>query len=224
MHVVITGVVLRHNGRTDIPPLIEIAKVSFNANLSGLLANKVTVSSVRLDGLQIHTPPRQPGGKPLIHRTDVDLAKKFPIVIGEVIADDAVIVPLPKDPAATAHPFYVHHLHMNNFRFDQPADFHAILTNPKPRGEIDCVGKFGPWDAEEPSLTPVDAKFDFENADLGTLKGLSGILSSKGKFTGSTRLSGSGRRDGYARLCASNREPSCSVAHGVFGDCGWNEW
>ena len=184
VHVVITGVVLRHNARTDIPPLIEIAKVSFNANISGLLAKKVTVSSVRLDGLQIHTPPRHAGGPPLIHGTDADLAKKFPIVIGEVIADDAVIVPLPKDPAATAHPFYIHHLHMNNFRFDQPADFHAILTNPKPRGEIDCVGKFGPWDAEEPSLTPVDAKFKFEHADLGTLKGLSGILSSQGKFKG----------------------------------------
>ncbi len=35
MHVVIMGVVLRHNGRMDVPPLIEIAKVSFNANLRG---------------------------------------------------------------------------------------------------------------------------------------------------------------------------------------------
>ena len=184
VHVVITGVVLRHNGRTDVPPLIEIAKVSFSANISGLLANKVTVSSVHLDGLQIRTPPRQTGGPPLIHGTDLDLTKKFPIVIGEIIADDAVIVPLPKNPALTAHPFYIHHLHMKNFRFDQPADFHAILTNPKPRGEIDCVGKFGPWDAEEPSRTPVEAKFDFEHADLSTLKGLSGFLSSKGKFKG----------------------------------------
>ena len=61
VHVVITGVVLRHNGRTDIPPLIEIAKVSFYGNISGLLANKVTVSSVRLEGLRIRTPPRETG-------------------------------------------------------------------------------------------------------------------------------------------------------------------
>jgi hypothetical protein len=184
VHVVIDDVVMRHNGRTDVPPLIEVAKVSFYANISGLLQDKVTVSSVRLDGLQIHTPPRRPGGPPLIQRTDADLAKNFPIVIGEVIADDAVIVQLPKDPSRTTHPFYIHHLQMENFRFDQPADFHAILTNPAPRGEIDCVGKFGPWDGEQPSETPVDAKFDFEHADLGTLKGLSGLLSSKGKFKG----------------------------------------
>jgi hypothetical protein len=184
VHVVITGVVLRHNGRTDIPPLIEIAKVSFYANATGLLAHKVTVSTVHLEGLQIHTPPRQTGGPPLIHGTDADLAEKFPIVIGEMIADDAVLVPLPKNPALTAHPFYIHHLDMHNFRFDQPADFHAILTNPKPRGEIDCIGKFGPWDAEEPGRTRVEAKFDFEHADLGTLKGLSGFLSSKGRFKG----------------------------------------
>jgi len=184
VHVVITGVVLRHNGRTDIPPLIEVAKVSFYANISGLLANKVTVSSVRLEGLQIRTPPRETGGPPLIQGTDANLEEKFPIVIGEMIADDAVLVPLPKNPALTAHPFYIHHLRMHDFGFNQPADFHAILTNPKPRGEIECIGKFGPWDAEEPSLTPVEATFDFEHADLATLKGLSGMLSSKGKFKG----------------------------------------
>jgi len=184
VHVVITDLVLRHNGRTDVAPLIQIAKASFNANVSGLLAPKVTVSTLHLEGLKINTPPREPGAPSLIHGTNTDLVKKYPFTIGKVVADNAVLTPLPKDPAMTTHPFYIHHLELHNFSFDQPADFHAILANPKPRGEIDCIGKFGPWDAEEPSRTPVDAKFTFEHADLGTLKGLSGILSSKGKFKG----------------------------------------
>jgi hypothetical protein len=184
VHVVVTGVVLRHNGRTDIPPLIQIRRVSFDASISGLLANKVTVDSVHLEGLQIQTPPRNSGGPPLIHATDTNLAEKFPVVIGEIIADDATLVPLPADPSKTPRPFLIHHLEMHNFRFDQAADFHAILTNPKPRGEIDCVGKFGPWQADDPSRTPVDATFKFEHADLSTLKGLTGFLSSTGKFKG----------------------------------------
>jgi hypothetical protein len=184
VHVVVTELVLRHNGRTDILPLIEIRKLSLNASLWELLGKRISVSSVRLEGLQIHTPPRGTGGKPLFNATDTDLATKYPVVIHDVIADDAVLVPLPKDPTKIPHPFYLHHVEVHNFRFDQPADFHAILTNPKPLGEIDCVGQFGPWQADEPSATPVDAKFAFDHADFRTLKGLSGFLSSKGKFKG----------------------------------------
>lgn len=184
VHVVATGVVLRFKGRTDLPPLIEIRKISMAASLVKLLGSKVTVSDVRLEGLQIHTPPRGAGGPPLIRATETNLAEKYPVVLDEVTADDAILVPLPKDPAKMPRPFYLHHVEVRNFRFDQPAEFHATLTNPKPVGEIDCVGQFGPWHADEPSATPVQAKFSFEHADFSTLKGLSGFLSSKGRFKG----------------------------------------
>ena len=184
VHVVIGELVLRHNGRTDIAPLIEIRKLSLNASLWELLGKKINVSDVHLEGLQIHTPPRGTGGKPIFQATGTDLANKYPVVIRDVIADDAVLVPLPKDPTKIPRPFYLHHVEVHNFRFDQAADFHAILTNPKPLGEIDCVGTFGPWQADEPSATPVDAKFAFDHADFRTLKGLSGFLSSRGKFKG----------------------------------------
>src|SRR5271163_123642 len=89
LHVTITGLVLRHNGRTDIPPLIEVKTVSMYAQLAELLRPQPYISFVQLDGLQIHTPPRVPGGEPLIHKTDQDLAKKYAVLIGEVRADDA---------------------------------------------------------------------------------------------------------------------------------------
>jgi hypothetical protein len=73
---------------------------------------------------------------------------------------------------------------MNNFGFDRPAAFHALLTNPKPRGYIHCDGQFGPWRADDPSETAVSANYTFFNADLGTIKGLRGILSSTGTFSG----------------------------------------
>jgi hypothetical protein len=184
VHVIVTGVVLRHNGRTDIPPMIEIRQVTLNASLWKLLGKKIDVSSVQLDGLQIHTPPRGTGGQHLFHSTDTNLAEKYPVVIDAILADDATLVPLPKDPSKTPRPFLIHHLDIQNFRFDQPANFHAVLTNPVPRGEIDCTGQFGPWNAEEPSATAVNAKFSFEHADFKTLKGLTGFLSSKGKFKG----------------------------------------
>ena len=184
VYVVVNGLTLRHKGRTDVPPLIEIRRVSFDTSLAGILGEKFRIHRVSLEGLQIHTPPRKPGEEPLIGATDEDLAKKYPVIIDEILADDAILEPLPNGPGKTSHPFFIHHLDLRNFRFDQPASFHALLTNPTPQGEIESAGQFGPWHADDPRVTPVDAKFTFKHADLGTLKGISGILSSKGQFKG----------------------------------------
>src|SRR5271156_1425582 len=184
MHVTVTGLVLRHKGRADIPPLFEVKTVSMYAQLAGLLQPRPYISFVQLDGLRIHTPPREPGAEPLIHKTDQDLAKKYPVLIGEVRADDANIEVLRAKSDKPPREFPIHHLDLHNVSFDHPAQFHALLTNAIPKGEIDATGEFGPWQAEEPSETAGDGHYTFQNADLGTLKGLRGILSSKGQFAG----------------------------------------
>jgi hypothetical protein len=184
LRVTITGLVLRHKGRTDIPPLIQVKTVSMYAQLPELLRPRPYISFVQLDGLQIHTPPRVPGGEPLIQKTDEELAKKYPVMIGEVRADDASIEVLRAQSDRPPREFPIHHLDLHNVSFDRPAQFHALLTNVIPKGEIDSTGEFGPWQAEEPSATPADGHYIFQNADLGTLKGLRGILSSKGTFNG----------------------------------------
>ena len=184
VHVTITGLVLRHKGRTDIPPLVEVRKVSMDANIASLLRAQPHVAFVQLDGLQIHTPPRVPGGSPLIHKTDQDLAKKYPVLIDQLVADDAIIVVLRAEPGKPPREFPIHHLQLRDLSFDRPADFRATLTNAVPKGEINATGQFGPWLPEEPSETPAVGNYTFYNADLGTLKGLKGILSSTGKFSG----------------------------------------
>jgi hypothetical protein len=62
--------------------------------------------------------------------------------------------------------------------------FHAILTNPKPIGDIDSTGHFGPFNTESPGDTPIDGAYNFSHADLNSLKGIGGILSSQGKYVG----------------------------------------
>jgi hypothetical protein len=184
LRVTITGLVMRHKGRTDIPPLIEVKTVSIYAQLPELLGPRPRISFVQLDGLQVHTPPREPGAEPLIQKSDQDLAKKYPLLIAEVRADEANIEVLRAQSDKPPREFPIHHLDLHNVSFDHPAQFHALLTNAIPKGEIDAAGEFGPWRAEEPSETPADGHYTFQNADLGTLKGLRGILSSKGTFSG----------------------------------------
>jgi hypothetical protein len=186
IRMTIEGVVLRHQGRTDIPPLIQIRRVTIDAGPQALWGRLHEISRVRLEGLQIHTPPRTPGGTSIIHGTDTDLARKYPFVIDEIDADSAVIVLLRKPADANTPPntFEIHEAILYGFGFNRAAAFHALLTNPKPRGEIHCDGQFGPWNAEEPSQTPVLGNYTFRDADLATLKGLKGILSSVGRFSG----------------------------------------
>jgi AsmA-like C-terminal region len=185
-HVSVTmdGLALRLRGRTDVPPLIQIQHVKFTASISGMLRNRFTIRSVELDGLQIHMPPKESGARPKIQATETDLAKKYPILIHEIAANNALISILRGDPGKPPREFPIHELVIKDFSFDSPASFHAVLTNPIPKGEIDCAGQFGPWSAEDPRHTPVTAEYIFSHADMGTIKGLSGTLHSTGKFSG----------------------------------------
>jgi hypothetical protein len=182
--ITMDGLTLRLKGRTDVPPLIQIQRVSFTASLPDVLRRRYTIENVELDGLQIHIPPKESGARPRIQGTDVDLATKYPILIKEIHATNGLISILRADPNKPPRQFPIQQVVVNNFSFDDPASFHAQLTNPVPRGEIDCSGTFGPWQADEPRHTPVDAKFTFSHADMGTIKGLQGTLSSSGKFSG----------------------------------------
>ncbi|MFZ0738874.1 MAG: AsmA-like C-terminal region-containing protein [Candidatus Acidiferrales bacterium] len=179
IYVTAQGVVLRHKGRTDVPPLLTADKLEVSAGVWSFLSSPRRIDSVHLEGLQIHVPPKLNHPQPTA-KSDHEL----PASIGEITSDDAVFVMLPKEADKVPLEFDIHHLVLHDFNPEGPADFTATLTNPKPIGEIQTEGKFGPWDADEPSVTPVSGTFGFTKANLGTLKGISGILSSSGKFDG----------------------------------------
>src|SRR5437879_5080864 len=65
-----------------------------------------------------------------------------------------------------------------------PLRFTATLVNPKPVGAIQSDGLFGPWQADDPRSTPVRGKYSFSRADLSTIRGIGGILSSTGEYDG----------------------------------------
>ena len=65
--------------------------------------------------------------------------------------------------------------------------FKATLSNPEPPGEITTTGKFGPWNADNVGQTDVSGEYQFRNADLGGLPGISGLLASSGKYAGTLK-------------------------------------
>jgi hypothetical protein len=183
-----TDLSLRLHGRGDVPPIFALKHFSFEVDLGALLDTPKTVNSVTLDGLEIQIPPK--GDSPSIGSQEVP--KEAPearsessgVVIEEVLIRNAVLTILPKDKAKVPLRFDIHDVLLESAGKDVAMKYTAVLTNPKPPGEIHATGVFGPWTADEPGDTPLGGDYRFDHADLGIFKGIAGILRSTGKFEG----------------------------------------
>lgn len=184
VRVTIHDVVLRQYGQPAGPPLIQMEQLTFDTKVLGFLSHRPVIGEVWLDGLQIRVAPRPEGSHPLIQPTNADLANRYPVVIKTVHVKNAQLVILPRDPSKLPHEFDLHSLVIGPLGFDRPAKFRTDLINPVPKGEIHSEGEFGPWQADDPGRTPVSGHYTFQNANLGTLRGLEGTLSSTGTFDG----------------------------------------
>ena len=175
------GIAMRMDGRTDVPPLITLQELTLSASIVNLFRGHV--SRVTLQGLQIHIPPRMPGSHPR-ERNKPGKKVYFPLVIDEIDSENALLETLPGDSKHVPRDFNIYHLVLRSFSFDNSADFRSTLTNPQPLGDIETEGKFGPWVSEEPGDTNVSGTFQYSHADFSSIRGLSGIMSSKGKYDG----------------------------------------
>jgi len=190
------GLVLRHKRRTDVPPLVTIASFSGEAGLMGLLSDPIRVSNIRLEGLEINVPPgglglkdepdepTKPNQPDESGDADDNDSKTSPLIVRNLQSERAVLRILRRKPGKAPRIFEIGQLDMKDVGADHPWPFRANLTNPTPPGRIQTEGTFGPWQAEEPSQTPLAASYRFENADLGVFDGIAGILNSSGALKG----------------------------------------
>jgi hypothetical protein len=173
-----TGLVLKNTNNPQLPPLIEISKCTVEASVLSLLEPRPHLHTVHMEGLTVNVPPREPA-----RPTESKKQFRTDFVIDEVTSDDMTLNILRKE-AGHHLSFALHNLRIDSFQPDRPAAFHADLTNPKPVGEIQTRGQFGPWNPDNPSQSPVSGTYTFSNADLATIEGISGTLSSAGSFNG----------------------------------------
>ena len=178
-------------GRHDRPPLVQIRRFSFEAGFVNFFRNPKHINRLRLEGLQIHVPPREereagnsssPASPNSSSNTSQSNTGMF--VLDEVIADGATIEVAARDPAKDPLTFDIARLTLRTVGAGQPMAFHAELTNPKPPGLIRSDGRFGPWNAATPSDSPLSGNYTLRDADLSVFKGITGTLSSDGSFNG----------------------------------------
>ena len=219
-----TGVTVRHHGRRDVPPLISIARFAATGSVAGLLRRHI--SRMTISGLDIEIPPdrNRDAVKPVEQEHEAGNRART-LVIDDLVSSDARLAIIPDEPDRDPKVWNIHRLHMTSVGFDRAMPYEAVLTNALPPGEITTRGSFGPWQKEEPGLTPLDGAFAFEHADLGVFKGISGVLSSQGAFGGLlNRLDVHGATDvpNFALSTAGHPVPLTTTYHAIVDGTNGN--
>jgi len=162
-------------------PLIEIGTFRFRSGVRSLFRDPMHVGSIYVDGLTLNIPPK--GDRQQMGNLQPGPAK-IRMIVDQFVCTDAKLVINTAKPGKPPLEFDIKALRMKGVGPGQPMPFDATLVNPKPTGDIHSIGRFGPFDDENVRDTPVQGSYSFTHADLSTLKGLGGILSSQGKYAG----------------------------------------
>lgn len=170
-----------NNHEPGFQPIINVAEFQFHIGFRDLFRSPLRVDTVFVKGLQLNLPPTQ-------HRGEISRMQpkggKIEIIVDKLICDKTQLIINTLRPGKLPLEFDIETLKMTTIGPGSPMHFDADLTNPKPVGHILSSGLFGPWQPDNPRETPVSGTYSFDHADLGTIKGLGGILSSTGKYSG----------------------------------------
>jgi hypothetical protein len=172
---VLEHVTLQHNPKAGTTPLITVERLRIEGSFPGLFTKRVRC--IRAEGMRVLIPP---GGEEERFKTP----KRSTFVIDDLIADGAILEVASREPDKEPLKFFFHNFVLSNVGSHGPASFQARLSNPEPPGEITTSGKFGPWNGDEIGKTPVSGEYMFQQANLGVFRGIAGLLSSSGKFSG----------------------------------------
>jgi len=184
----VSGGGLRIFGETDpnnyepgFQPIINVAEFRFHMAIRDLFRSPLHVDTVFVRGLQLNLPPRE-------HRSEISRMApkggKIEIIVDKLVCDRTQLIVNTLRPGKFPLEFDIENLTMTRIGPGSPMHFDANLTNPKPVGQIHSSGLFGPWQPDSPRDTPVSGTYSFDHADLGTINGIGGILSSTGKYAG----------------------------------------
>jgi len=179
-----------------------------------LFTNAKRVHSVTIDGMEINIPPK--GERPNFHSDEDDTArpaddpKDTGVIIEKVLVTNSALRIFPRDKKHEPLHFGLHRIQLESAGKNVAMKYDATLTNPKPPGEIQSKGTFGPWAAPEPGDTPLGGQYDFQHADLGVFSGIAGILNSTGNFEGtlsSIQINGVASVPDFRLVTSGNRVP-----------------
>ena len=167
--------------QTGIQPLFAVSSFRFRTTVRSLLRTPMHIDSVHVQNLVLNIPPKEERKQAPQLRPK---GGKIRISVGQIVSDDAKLIINTLKPGKLPTEFDISYLVLRTIASGQPLHFDATLVNPKPVGDIASSGYFGPFQEDSPRDTPVKGDYSFSNADLSTIEGIGGILSSTGRYSG----------------------------------------
>ena len=177
-----SGIVLRLPNRPELPPFVEIDKFWAGAGPFSVLRKHV--NTVHLAGLRIAMPPGEARREIARGNGSDSTGAISDVIIEHLIATDAVLMFVPRNKDKTPLTFEIHNLDVEEVGFTRRMPFKARLVNPVPKGLVEANGSVGPWNKDDLTRTPLEGAYVFTDADLSTINGIGGILTSRGSFDG----------------------------------------
>ena len=165
-----------------VQPLISIREFHFHTGIRNLFRPVVRVDTVYVKGMELNIPPKE--SRRAFTSKMKSQTRKISVIVDKFVCQDTDLLINNSNPEKAPLEFAIGDLKMKDIGAGLPMHFDATLVNPKPVGNIHSTGLFGPFHEDDPRETPVQGEYSFSHADLGTLKGIGGILSSTGKYEG----------------------------------------
>lgn len=192
LRVKASGIGLKQKGAREGHPLLRIAGLTFQIDLSKVLDDPAIIDEVHVEGLRLALPPKgerqfaRPAESPAgaVPGSDATRERGKQVRVGRIIADGAKLTILPKDLAKAPLEFDLYELTLESAGSGVAMRYTTKMKNAKPPGVIDCRGTFGPFNPVEPGESPLTGDYVFRGADLAVFKGIAGKLDSTGKFSG----------------------------------------
>ncbi len=177
-------------------PLIQLAEFRFHAPLRFKPGVPVHIPEVRLNGLDIHLPPKSHSLGKALQAQGANQSTGSHLVtfrVDKILCTNAQLVHEPDSPGKLPLNFLISHLQLTEMRPEQGITpqagmhFEAELTNPRPVGTIHTKGVFGPWQVDDPGNSDIVGDYSFDHANLATFKEIAGTLTSNGHYQGTLR-------------------------------------
>jgi hypothetical protein len=162
------------------PPMLSVNRFSFRTSFHSLLHLQANIARVDIDGMDLHIPPHSGAHQPHVTAPN----SRIKIAVATIYCKNVNLVIENANPEKDPLNFAIQDLKLTDVGMGRPMLYDAYLINPKPVGAIHATGHFGPWHSDDPRSTSVDGHYTFSNADLNTIKGIGGTLSSTGDYTG----------------------------------------
>jgi hypothetical protein len=162
------------------PPMLSVNSFTFHTAFHDLLYLRANLARVDVDGMELHIPPHS--GTRVLHFKAP--TPHIAITVATIYCKNVKLVIETATPDKAPLIFIIPNLELTGIAPGHPMLYVADVVNPRPTGDIHASGHFGPWHSDDPRSTPLDGDYSFTHADLGTIKGIAGTLSSTGHFAG----------------------------------------